>query len=283
MMRGVKSFANPVLLLAVIIMLAVHVRCSADAGEAAAVSVAAWVMTLCAVGVLVNGVLAVSRALTHRSGSPMLAVWAVFFLILGCGAWVLTTHGDEAAREDAAALRAMVDAWPADDAEHPFLARSENGESLLQLAAKTGRTDVLRRSLSQQNAAAHAEDFQTALQTAAECGQLDTLRLLLDSDVRGDATSNGTTALHAAAVNGKLKAAELLLERGATVDMADADGNTPLMHAALNEDVPMVKLLLKHGANPAYKNPQDGRDAASMTRSEEVEHLLAPQDNDDRQ
>ena len=282
-MQSVKSFANPVLLLAVIIMLAVHVRYSADAGEAAAVSVAAWVMTLCAVGMLVNGVLALSRALAHRAGAPMLAVWAVFFLILGCGAWVLTTNSDEAAREDAAALRTMVDAWPADDAEYPFIARSENDESLLQLAAKAGRTDMLERALSLPNAAAHADDFLAALQTAAESGQLEALRLLLDSNVRGDALCSGTTALHAAAVNGKLKAAELLLERGAAVDTADADGNTPLMHAALNGDAPMVRLLLKRGANPAYKNPQDGRDAASMTRSEEVERLLAPQENDNEQ
>lgn len=283
MMQGVKSFANPVLLLAVIIMLAVHVRCSADAGEAAAVSVAAWVMTLCAVGLLVNGVLALSRALTRRSGAPMLAVWAVFFLILGCGAWVLTTNSDEAAREDAAALRTMVDAWPADEEEYPFIARSENDESLLQLAAKAGRTDVLGRALSQPNAAAHADDFQAALQMAAENGQLDVLRLLLETGMRGDALCNGTTALHAAVVNGKLKPAELLLKRGAAVDTPDAEGNTPLMHAALNEDAPMVRLLLKHGANAAYKNPQDGRDAASMTRSEEVEQLLSPQENDNEQ
>ena len=283
MMQNVKSIANPVLLLAVVIMLAVHVRYSADAGDAAAVSVAAWVMTLCAVGMLVNGVLALSRALSHRAGAHKLAAWAVFFLILGCGAWVLTTDSDEAAREDAAALCTLVDAWPADDAEYPFIARSENDESLLQLAAKAGRADVLERALSLPNAAAHADDFLAAMQMAAECGRRDALQLLLDSGMRGDSLCNGSSALHAAVVNGKLKAAELLLERGAAVDTPDADGNTPLMHAALNEDVPMVRLLLKHGANPAYKNPQDGRDAASMTRSEDVERLLDPQEIDNKQ
>lgn len=282
MIRVMKSFANPVLLLAVIIMLAVQVRYSAEAGDAAA-GLAAWVMTLCAVGLLVNGVLAVSRALAHRAGALMSSLWAVFFLVLGCGAWVLTANGDEAAREDAAALRALVEAWPADDAEYAFAARTDGGESLSSLAAKAGRTDVLERILAQPNAAAHVEDLQVAAQAAAEWGRLDALRRLLESGVRGDALCGGTTALHAAAVNGRLKAAELLLESGANPDTADAEGNTPLMHAAINEDVPMARLLLRHGANPALKNTQDGRDAASMTRSGELETLLSTPGTDNKQ
>ena len=101
--------------------------------------------------------------------------------------------------------------------------------------------------------------------------------------MRGDALCGGTTALHAAAVNGRLKTAEFLLESGANPDTADAEGNTPLMHAAINEDVPMARLLLRHGANPALKNTQDGRDAASMTRSGELETLLSTPGTDDKQ
>lgn len=274
-----KAFANPVLLLVSIVMLAMQVHYSGEVAPEAAANISAWVMTLCAVGLLVNGVLAVSRALAHRGGVLMLVLWSVFYLVLGSAAWVLSTHTDEAAREDAAALNTMLAAWQRDDAEYPFAVSAEQTESLLTLAARSGRVSVVQQILSLPAAASHTEALQHAALAAAEAGQTDTLQNLLNSGVAADAPCQGSTPLHAAVVNGRIRTAQMILEGGTKPDAVDAEGYTPLMHAAVNGDVPMVKLLLKHGANPAVKTPQDGRDAASMTSSEEIENLLSPAQN----
>lgn len=274
-----KSFANPVLLLAAIVMLAVQVHYSGEVDPEAAAHISAWVMTLCAVGLLVNGVLAVSRALAHRSGVLMLVLWSVFYLVLGSTAWLLSTHTDEAAREDAAALNTMLAAWQRDDAEYPFAVSAEQTESLLTLAARSGRVSVVQQILSLPAAASHADALQLAALAAAEAGQTDVLKAMLNAGVAADAPCQGSTPLHAAVVNGRMRTAQMILEAGTKPDAVDAEGYTPLMHAAVNGDVPMVKLLLKHGANPAVKTPQDGRDAASMTSNEDIEALLAPAQN----
>lgn len=275
-----KSFANPVLLLAVIMMLAVQVHYSGEVAPEAAATISAWVMTLCAVGLLVNGVLAVSRALAHRSGVLMLVLWSVFYLVLGSTAWLLSTHTDEAAREDAAALNTMLAAWQQDDAEYPFAVSAEQKESLLTLAARSGRVSVVQQILSLPAAASsHTDALQQAALAAAEAGQTDVLKAMLNAGVAADAPCQGSTPLHAAVVNGRMRTAQMILEAGTKPDAVDAEGYTPLMHAAVNGDVPMVKLLLKHGANPAVKTPQDGRDAASMTSNEDIEALLAPAQN----
>lgn len=274
-----KSLANPVLLLAVMVMLAVQVRYSGmDAPEVTG-RISAWVMTLCVVGLLVNGVLALSRALAHRGKVMMPVIWSFFYLVLGSTAWVLATNVDEDARADAAALNTMLAAWPRDNAEYPFAVSEEQGESLLHAAARAGRVSTVREILSLPTAATHADELQLAALAAAEAGQTETLQALLNAGVKADAPCQGSTALHAAVVNGRMRAAEMILEGGAQPDATDADGYTPLMHAAMNDDVPMVKLLLRHGANPAAKSAQDGRDAASMSRSEEVEALLSTEEN----
>lgn len=271
-----KAFANPVLLLVIVIMLAVQVQYpGGDAPEVSA-GIAAWVMTLCAVGLLVNGVLAISRSLARRGHVMMPVLWSCFYLVLGSTAWVLATNADDEERADSAALAAMLGAWPENDVEYPFAVSPEHPECLLVLAARAGSAPTVERVLAQGNTAAHANELHLAAMAAAEYGRTAVLPALLNAGVAADAPCQGTTVLHAAVVNGKLKAAQLLLQAGAKADAADADGYTPLMHAALNEDAPMVKLLLEHGADPALKNPQDGRDAASMTRSGEVEALLTP-------
>lgn len=274
-----KSLANPVLLLVVMVILAVQVQYSIAESPEAAGSISAWAITLCAVGLLVNGVLALSRALAHRGKVTGLVIWSFFFLVLGSTAWVLATNTDEEARADAAALNAMLAAWPRDDAEYPFTASPETPETLLTIAARSGRLSVVQNVLSLPSAAAHTAELLQAAQAAAEAGQTAVLQALLDAGVKADAPYRGGTALHAAVANSHLRAAELMLERGANPDTADADGYTPLMHAAMNGDAPMVKLLLKHGADPAAQTAQDGRDAASMTHSEEVEALLSPADS----
>lgn len=274
-----KSLANPVLLLAVMVILAVQVHYSVDGPPEVAGGISAWAMTLCAVGLLVNGALALSRALARRRRVMRLVIWSFFYLVLGSTAWVLATNADEEARADAAALKAMLAAWPQDDAEYPFTATQETAECLLTVAARSGHLSVLQKVLSLPAAPAHTAELLQAAQAAAEAGQTAALQALLDAGVKADAPCRGGTALHAAVANGRMRAAELMLERGANPDTADADGYTPLMHAAMNDDAPMVKLLLKHGANPDIKTAQDGRDAASMTRSGEVEALLSPADS----
>lgn len=260
-----KDFVNPLVLLAVVVLVAC--RMGAE-DEGAAGSFLLWALALCATAFIVDGALAVARAMTRRR-VLLPVVWASVFLILG--SCLLATAGDDSrgAEEEIASFRALQSAWRAGgDAG----ARDEAGDCLLTLAASLGKVRVLEELL-QQKGAFPAGDIQEAALRAAENGRVEALGLLLDAGGDVSGVCQGTTLLCAAAQNGRLRAVGLLLERGAKVDQPDEEGATPLIHAVVAEAAPVVRLLRRHGADASLQDAA-GRDAASYARSGEIRELL---------
>ncbi len=269
-----KPFLNP-LLFVLCILLPVFGYAVAAPGEEGGGTLDTWVLTLCLLGVIINGTLGVARALTARPSVQSFG-WAVGFLVLGSVVWVLVSGGGSAAgvsAQERAALHRQAEAWKAGDLS--AYVPDENGDSLLTLAAGLGRADVVEAVLADAASAGseHAPELVRAAHRAAERNRDAVLRQLLAAGVSADARQEGMTLLHTAALNKARRAAACLLEHGASTHATTADGSTPLHHAVLAEDEAMARLLMQHGANPAQADA-DGRDAASYARSEQIIEAL---------
>lgn len=256
-----RDYSNPILLL---IITALFAWCMTGGTESdnALLQPELWLLTVCATGCLVNGLLCLARGLAHR---PLLsgAVWSMVHLLLGCVAWVYLSQSDGIDRDTAAKYRARI----ADPALSPYAA-DEAGDSTLSLAAAMDKDAVVRRLLAHHP---HSEAEQPALMHAARCaarnGCAGALRRLLAAGVPADADETGEPLLITAVNSSKTKAALALLEAGADVNRADADGNTPLHHAAINGDFAMTKLLLDHGADRGRTNREGNRPADGTTHT----------------
>jgi ankyrin repeat protein len=104
-------------------------------------------------------------------------------------------------------------------------------------AAATGRTEDLRRSLSDATINAFAYDGWTPLHLAAFFGHLDSVALLLASGAAVGAVSRNSltnTPLHAATAGRHADVAVALLRAGADPSAVDAGGYTPLQIATQN-------------------------------------------------
>lgn len=261
-----KDYVNPVLLLAVIILMA----CRATAETAAVVNrLEIWILTLCVSEVLVNGALALARALTHRP-SLMSVVWAMTFLVLGSCTWAVREMPTD---EEMQAYQELY----ATHQQNP-LARDAEGETLLTRAAALGKTDTVRDILNR--ATPPMELIQEAGLRAAEGNHTAVLEQLAKLGMTANAAHDGVPLLHAAAQNGSCEAMEWLLTRGADPNARDAEGTTPLIHATLSGSVKAVRALLKHGADMKQKDAQ-GKSAADFARGEELLQLLDPLPQDD--
>ncbi len=270
-----KAFLNPLLLVASILLLAFGYISSASGGEDGGV-VETWVLTLCLLGVIINGTLGVARALTRRPSVQSMG-WAVAFLIFGCVVWALVSGENTAgvSSQERAALHLREDAWRA-GRQDPW-ALDENGDCVLVLAAGLGHEALVADLLEEARATGgHADVLVRAAHRAAARNREQVMRLLLAADgVGADARLMDMTLLHTAALSKARRAAACLLELGANPNVTTVDGSTPLHHAVLAEDVEMVRLLLQHGAD-AKKADADGRDAASYARTEGMMELLSP-------
>lgn len=257
-----KDFYNPLLLLAVAVLLSCGFSSMAGAD-----SYALWALVLCATGFIVDGVLALARTLTHRPG-VMNVVWSVVFLIVGSCTWVMISQANEAGAEEVAEFRA---AYAALQGGADVNALNEAGDSVLVLAVECGRENVVRELL--QRADVSAENKLAAALRAVECNRELELSLLLDGGVEVNSSVHGSTLLCAAAAEGKHRVLNLLLERGAQPDLADESGTPPLIHGVLSGNTAVVKSLLAAGANPAAQDAT-GRSAASFSRSEKMDKAL---------
>lgn len=78
--------------------------------------------------------------------------------------------------------------------------------------------------------------------------------MALDSGIPVDAPcfTRGCTALHSAIAKGEAMV-RLLLDRGATVNVEEAEEGVPLHRAIVGDDVAVVRLLLERGADPSYR------------------------------
>ncbi len=266
-----KAFFNP-LLLVVCILLLVFSYVSSASGDEGVGMVETWVLTLCLLGVIINGTLGVARMLTQRP-SVQLIGWSVGFLIFGCMVWTIVS-GDSpegVSSQERRLLREQVELWKAGPLSPWSL--DEDGEGILLLAAGLGEVGILEDLLSDTEACkAHHEVLVMAAWRAAERNREPSLLQLMSAGVSADELS-GLPLLHAAAMNRARRTAACLLLKGAQVNARGQGGMTALHHAVLADDADMVRLLILHGADPALLDA-DGRDAASYARSEAVSEAL---------
>lgn len=261
-----RDYVNPLLLFIITALFAWSMAGDTES-ENALMQPGLWLLTLCATGCVVNGLLCLARGLAHR---PMLAgaVWSMVHLLLGSFAWVYLAQDKGVDPEAAAKYRTYI----AEPARSPYTA-DEAGDCTLTLAATLGKDAVVRRLLAKHP---HGEAEGAVLRRAARLAALNghdaALRHLLAAGVPADAAEEGEPLLIAAVNSTKSKTVLALLQAGADVNGTDADGNTPLLHAARNGDFAMTKLLLEHGADKTRANANGLRpvDATSHTSISEL-------------
>jgi cytohesin len=121
-------------------------------------------------------------------------------------------------------------------------------------AVYSGHLQTANALLAREKALARATNSfgASALEVAARTGREDMLKLLLDKGAPADwaAPRSGWTALHVAAFFNQARAAELLIRRGASVEAADGSGLVPLHLAAARGSTDVAALLLKHKSDP---------------------------------
>lgn len=261
------KYLNLVLFAVVICVLLWRVTMGMD-GEGAGSGFDAVYLSVCATLCVLNVLIGMSRVLTRRGGHREL-MWGVAYLLVSATVLVSARQVSDAyGEEEYAAYRAALEAWRG--GADPY-AENEQGESLLTLAAATGRRDVLEHVLEQ--APAPVDQLQRAAQVAASRNFTESLRALLAHGLDINALHDGTTLLCSAAQNGQLAAAQELLRAGADPNGVDEDGCTPLIHAVIARHAGLVGLLMKHGADPSLKD-NSGRDAASFSTSAAIDGLL---------
>lgn len=256
-----RDYLNPLFTLVVIAVMAW--RCATD-GEVAATRLDGWLLTLCVVGLIVNGALSLARALTRRP-SLMLVVWAVIYLVVGCCAWsmrFISPEGEEALYVE---QRSVSQVDP--------LALDAEGESLFTRAAALGKVRDVEHILN--TASPTANQIARAALRAAENNHVHVLQTLAKSGLSATASVDGLPLLHAAAQNGACEAMDWLILSGARANERDASGSTALIQATLSESLPAVKLLLERGADPKLRD-EEGKRALDYARSPEMAELLTP-------
>lgn len=256
-----KDYVNPLLLLIILALMACQGATDAATDDT---HFYVWALVLCLTGMLVDGALALAKALTQRQ--PLMSiVWAVTFLVLGCCAWAMRAIP---LSEDQLAFQEQKNA-----AQDP-LARDAEGETLLSRAAALGKVREVQHILNNYNVP--QDILAEAGFRAAEYNHTDVLDALARLGLRAGTKSHGTPLLHAAAQTGSCEAMEWLLMRGARPnDRDDSEGSTPLIQATLSGSISAVKLLLSHGADKRLRD-SSGQSALDYARSEEMETLLTP-------
>lgn len=264
-----KDYANPLLLLVIIALLSWKV----SMGVETPTSVEVWLLTLCVTGFIVNGLLAVARAMSKRK-AVMNVVWSAVYLIFCSCAWV-TMRQEKDYRQEITAYNELNSKWQ-EQQVNPFTLVDEDGRSLLELAAILGKKMAVRGLLAQPEAAQAGDIILRAAVSAAENGRHELLRILAQQ--KGGFNFNsiveGRTPLIGAVLNNKQKCVEVLLELKADPNLCDDSGVSPLMHAVIDNNRAMASLLIEHGADPTLQD-HTGRDAASCSRSDLMDAILA--------
>jgi len=111
--------------------------------------------------------------------------------------------------------------------------KERGGETVLHLAAKAGRVDMVRKLLHAGADVYAVDDHKkTALHLAAEAGRHEVARALLEGGAEVNARDfMGFTPLHLALRKGSLSTTEALMLCGASPDIPDSFGNTGLQWA----------------------------------------------------
>lgn len=167
---------------------------------------------------------------------------------------------------------------------------SETGDTVLMLAAKTGKPEALSVLLN------HGADVnktnatgQTALMWAASQRNADAVKVLIDHKADLNAKTKaappprpmdtifsapypvgGMTALLFAVRQNDRKSAELLINAGADVKLGAQDGTSPILVAVMNGHYSLANYLLEKGANP---NAADARGRAALFAAVDMRNL----------
>ncbi|GDX86574.1 hypothetical protein LBMAG44_04870 [Gemmatimonadota bacterium] len=169
--------------------------------------------------------------------------------VIGAARPVESSVADAAARQDAAAVRALI-AKGAD-----VNAPQGDGMTALHWASRNGDAElsaVLLRSKAR-HAATTRIGALTPLHLASEGGHGSVVVALLTAGADPIlVTATGVTPLHLAAMSGDTIGVRALLDRGAAVNATEPEwGQTPLMLAAAGGRTAAVRLLLARRADPA--------------------------------
>ncbi len=257
-----KDYFNPLFTLIIVGGMA---WCGAMQAEGASNQQYAWVLSLCVVGVLVNGVLALARAFT-RQLSMGVVVWTTVYFVLGCCTWTIRSSpsGTE---------QAIYDEQRQNAAQTNPLVTDTEGESLFTRAAALGKVHDVEHILN--TASPTADQIARAALRAAENNHVSVLQTLAKFGLSATATVDGLPLLHAAAQNGACEAIDWLILSGARTNERDTTGSTALIQATLSESLPAVKLLLERGADLKLRD-EEGKCAWDYARSPEMADLLTP-------
>ncbi|WP_265017735.1 MULTISPECIES: ankyrin repeat domain-containing protein [unclassified Wolbachia] len=169
------------------------------------------------------------------------------------------------------------------DPDHQFNVQNGSGTlgiTLLYLAAKNGRINLVRYFIDEKRANVHEKtnNGQTPLHSAARNGHKDVVEALLEKGANiHEKDNNGYTPLHLAAYSGHKDVVEALLKKGANVDEKQDNGAVPLLFASSKGHQDVVEALLKKGAN-VHEKDNDGctplHEAARNGHKDVVEALL---------
>jgi len=167
---------------------------------------------------------------------------------------------------------------------------SESGDTILMLAARTGKPDAVAVPLN------HGADVnktnatgQTALMWAAAERNSAAVQVLIERKADLAAKTHqapppkpmdtifsapfpvgGMTALLFAARQNDTKSAAILLAAGADVKETAQDGTSPILVAILNGHYTLANFLLEHGADP---NAIDGKGRAALYAAVDMRNL----------
>lgn len=140
-----------------------------------------------------------------------------------------------------------------------------NGDSLLMLAAKHGKPQMMKIVLDAKPRVNLRNAYgETALMMAVFQGHTEVVRQLL---ARGAEINHpGWTPLIYAAAQSRMDIARILISQGAQINAQAENGTTALMMAAREGQLPMVLLLMEHGADLNMRN-RDGQTALALAKA----------------
>lgn len=160
--------------------------------------------------------------------------------------------------------------------ERPFedLAKHMQGLPAFHYAALTGKTDLLRKLLSDDPMIISSVDIygRTALHIAASYDKYSILKLLCkhcfkDKETIDRSDSYAYTALHYAVQGANTYCAKLLLDSGCDVNPTQHSKCTPLHLAALYGYPELVAVLCEHGADVHARSSYQETPLLMATRS----------------
>lgn len=148
-----------------------------------------------------------------------------------------------------------------------------DGNSLLILAARSGKAEMASYLLSQKAAVNKRNKFgDTALMAASLKGHLEVARLLIDNGA--EVNSGGWSPLHYAAFEGRAPLVKYLLERGADKNAIAPNEYTPLMLAVRNGHEEAAKVLLYGDPDVNYRTRSNGDSAMTLAMKKGYEPVV---------